>query len=64
MTNDILDIIFMSGAEFNELTGSYARAGGAGLRRLCEGEVNIPGIISFAIIIGAIFFLYWAIRDK
>ncbi|KAF5091258.1 hypothetical protein KHC33_06450 [Methanospirillum sp. J.3.6.1-F.2.7.3] len=64
MTNDILDIMFMSGAEFNKLTGSYARAGGAGLRRLCEGEINTPGLISLMIIIGAIIFMYWAIRDK
>ncbi len=64
MTNDILDIMFMSGAEFHELTEPDAHASGAGLRRLCEGEVNTPGIISLVIIIGAIFFFYWAIRYK
>ncbi len=52
MTPEILDILFMSGAEFHELTARYARAGGAGLRRLCEGEVNTPGIISSVVIIG------------
>jgi len=56
--------MFMSGAEFHELTEPYAHASGAGLRRLCEGEVNTPGIISLVIIIGAIFFFYWAIRYK
>ena len=58
------DTLFMSGAEFNEMTESIGRAGGSGLRRLLEGDINTPGLITLVVVVGILCFLYWAIRHR
>lgn len=39
-------------------------AAGAGLRKLVDGEFNIPGAISLIVIVGVVVFMYWAIKYR
>ena len=41
-----------------------AFSAGAGLRKLVDGEFNLPGFVTLLLIIGVIVFMYWAIKYR
>lgn len=49
---------------YGELARMSSRMAVAGLRKLIEGEFNIPGAITLVVIIGVAVFMYWAIKYR
>lgn len=58
------DFLFITQDEYIEWAESIGRTGGSGLRRLLEGDINTPGLITLVVVVGILCFLYWAIRHR
>lgn len=58
------DFLFITRDEYIEWADSVGRMGGSGLRRLIDGDINAPGLITLVIIVGVFCFLYWTFKHR
>lgn len=60
----IFQMVVLMFEGYGELARMSSRMAVAGLRKLIEGEFNIPGAITLVVIIGVAVFMYWAIKYR